>query len=185
MILNLIAWMIVICEVLFWVVIGLGLITRYVFKMNRLGLFFLTLTLVIDFILLIITSVDLYNGATATLAHGIAVVYIGVSIAFGKSMIQWADKHFQYYVTKQGSKPVKLYGMEYAKHYMKSWFRHVLAYLIGAGLLAGMIYFIHDPSQTKVLSGLLQFWSLVLGVDLMIAISYFIWPGKEKNSSKG
>lgn len=177
---NFIAWMIVICEILFWVVIGLGLVTRYVFKLNRLGLFFLALTLVIDFILLIITGVDLYNGATATLAHGIAGVYIGVSIAFGKNMIQWADERFQYYVTKQGLKPVQRFGMEHAKHYMKGWIRHVIAYLIGVGLLAGVIYFIHDPSQTEILRGLIQIWSLVLGIDLIISITYFIWPKKAK-----
>lgn len=180
---NFIAWMIVICEVLFWVVIVLGLVTRYVFKKNKLGLFFLALTVVIDFILLIITGVDLYNGATATFAHAIAAVYIGVSIAFGKSMIQWADERFQYYVIKQGSKPVKKFGIEYAKQYMQSWIRHVMAYLIGAGLLVGMIYFTNDPSQTVVLRSVLKIWSLVLSIDLIIAISYFIRPKKEKFSN--
>ena len=178
--LNFVAWMIVTCEIMFWIVIVLGLVTRYVFKLNRLGLFFLALTPVIDLILLIITGIDLYRGATASQAHAIAAVYIGVSIAFGKSMIQWADERFQYYVTKQGSKPAKRFGMEHAKHNMKGWVRHVIAYVIGAGLLAGMIYFINDPSRTAALSGILKIWSIVLSIDLIITISYFIWPKKAK-----
>ena len=38
---NFIAWTIVACEIGFWVVIALGLITRYIFKREKLGFFFL------------------------------------------------------------------------------------------------------------------------------------------------
>nr|WP_156644767.1 hypothetical protein [Lentibacillus sp. JNUCC-1] len=177
---NFVGWMIVISEVGFWVLILAGLLTRYIFKLNRLGLFLLALTPVIDAILLIATSVDLYRGATATQVHGVAAIYIGVSVAFGKSMFAWADERFQYYVMKQGPKPVKRYGMDYAKHYFKSWGQHVLAYLIGAGILFGLIYLINDPSRTEVLSGFLKIWTLVLGIDFIFAVSHFIWPTKAK-----
>lgn len=179
-VLSFVAWMIVACEIAFWVVIVLGLVMRYVFKLNALGLFLLALTPVIDLVLLIITGIDLYRGAIATQAHAIAAIYIGISIAFGKSMIRWADERFQYYVTKQGPKPPERFGMEHARHYLKGWVRHALAYLIGAGLLAGMIYLINDPSRTGALSGILRVWTAVLGVDFIIAISHFIWPKKAK-----
>ncbi|WP_060678752.1 hypothetical protein [Virgibacillus halodenitrificans] len=175
---DFIAWMIVISEIGFWVLILAGFITRYIFKLKRLGLFLLAFTPVIDLLLLIATSVDLYRGATATKVHGIAAIYIGVSIAFGKSMISWADIRFQYYVMKQGTKPVKRHGLEYAKHYFKSWGQHVLAYLIGGGILFGLIYLINDPSRTEVLAGFLKIWTLVLGIDFLVAISNFIWPKK-------
>lgn len=177
---NFIAWMILACEIGFWFLIVLGFITRYVFKFKKLGFFFLALTPVIDFVLLISTSVDLYRGAIATEAHAIAAVYIGVSIAFGKSMIEWADIRFQYYVTKQGPKPVKRFGIDYAKHYFKSWGLHVLAYLIGAGFLFGLISLINDSSRTEVLAGFLKVWTFVLGVDFFIAINYFILPKKAR-----
>ncbi|MBW8351119.1 hypothetical protein K0H71_16975 [Bacillus sp. IITD106] len=177
---NLVAWLIVASEIGFWVLIVLGLVTRYIFKLQKLGLFLLALTPVIDLILLIATSVDLYRGATATAAHALAAIYIGVSIAFGKSMIQWADVRFQYYISKQGSKPAKRYGMDYAKHYFKSWGQHVLAYIIGAGFLVGLIFFINDAPRTEVLTGFLKVWTLVLGIDFAISISYFIWPRKAK-----
>jgi hypothetical protein len=179
--LNYIAWAIVACEIGFWVVIVLGLYTRYVLKKNKLGLFFLALTPVIDLILLIITGFDLYRGATATIAHAIAAVYIGVSIGFGKSMIKWADERYRYYVIKEGAKPIKLFGMEHSMHYLKGWGKHVIAYLIGAGLLVGVIFLINDSSRTEAFLGVLQTWTLVLGIDLIITISYFIWPRKKKN----
>ncbi|MDW4075948.1 hypothetical protein QI255_12230, partial [Staphylococcus saprophyticus] len=88
---NFIVWLIIFCEVAFWVVILLGLVTRYILKQKTLGLLFLALTPVIDLIILITTSIDLMNGATAEIPHAIAAVYISVSLVFGKSMINWAD----------------------------------------------------------------------------------------------
>lgn len=177
---NFVAWMIIISEVGFWVLILAGLITRYIFKLKKMGLFLFALTPVIDCILLVATSVDLYHGATATKVHGIAAIYIGVSISFGKSIIAWADTHFQYYVMKQGPKPVKRYGIDYAKHYLKSFGQHVLAYLIGAGILFALIYFIKDSQRTEVLDGFLKIWTIVLGIDFIISISNFIWPKSVK-----
>ena len=176
---NFVAWMIVACEVGFWIVIALGLFTRYVLKKDKLGVFFLALTPVIDFILFMITGLDLYKGATATTAHAIAAVYIGVSIGYGKSMIAWADERFRYYVTKEGTKPIKRVGMEYSIHYVKGGVKHVLSYVIGAGLLAGVIYFINDSSRTEALAVVLRIWTMVLAVDLLVAISYLIWPRKK------
>ena len=180
---SFVAWMIVACEIAFWCVILLGLVARYVLKLNKLGFLLLCLVPVIDLALLIITGVDLYRGAVATTAHGVAAVYLGVSIAFGKSMIQWADERFQYYVTKQGPAPLKRYGLDYAKHYLKGWLKHVLAYVIGAGLLAAIIYAINDPAQTEALSGILKIWSVVVGIDLIITITYFLFPKGEKAKS--
>ncbi|KQL52760.1 hypothetical protein AN964_03990 [Heyndrickxia shackletonii] len=180
-----VGWMIVFCEIAFWVVIILGLVARYIFKQKRLGMILLALTPLVDVILLITAGIDLYRGEAATKAHAIAAVYIGVSIAFGKSMIGWADQRFQYYVTKQGEKPRKRYGIEYSKHYFKGWIRHLVAYIIGVGILAGLIFWINDTSRTEALSGIAKIWSLVLGIDLLIAITYFIWPPKEKGISSG
>lgn len=171
--------MIVACEIGFWVVIVLGLFTRYVLKKNKLGLFFLALTPAIDLILLIITGLDLYRGATSTTAHAIAAIYIGASIGFGKSMIKWADERFRYYITKEGLKPIKLYGIEHSMHNLKGWGRHVLSYLIGAGILVGIIFFINDADRTEALFNMLKVWTLALGIDLVITISYFIWPRKK------
>ena len=179
---NFIAWTIIACEVGFWIVILLGLITRYVFNRKRLGLFFLTLTPVIDLILLVITTTDLYKGAIATTAHAIAAVYLGISIAYGKSMIQWADERFLYYVQKKGTKPARKNGMEYAKHSMKGTLQHLLAFIIGGCLLLAMIYLMDDPTRSEALYGTLKIWGMILGIDFIISISYFIWPRAKKSS---
>ncbi|QSF46875.1 hypothetical protein [Paenibacillus tianjinensis] len=178
---NLVAWAIVTCEILFWVVIIAGLTARYIFKRNKLGLFFLAMTPVLDLILLVIAGMDLAKGASATTAHALAAIYISVSIVFGKSMISWADERFRYYVTKQGPLPPKRYGMEHAVYYFKSWLKHVLAYLLGAGILYGLITWINDPARTEALQNIITIWSVIVAIDLLISGSYFLWPRKAKN----
>ncbi|MFC5590176.1 hypothetical protein ACFPRA_14825 [Sporosarcina soli] len=178
---NFIAWTIIACEIGFWIVILLGLFTRYVLKREKLGFLFLALTPVIDLTLLLVTAADLYNGATATQVHAIAAIYLGVSIAFGKSMIRWADERFVYYIQKQGPKPVRKTGLAHARHSMKGSLQHVVAFLIGAAFLMAMTYFINDPSRSEALSETLKLWALVLGIDLAISLSYFIWPRPDKS----
>ncbi len=168
------------CEIGFWVVIALGLITRYIFKRERLGFFFLALTPVVDLILLTVPATDLYNGANATQVHAIAAIYLGSSITFGKSMIRWADERFRYYIQKTGTKPVRKAGFEHARHSMKGTLQHLLAYIIGGAFMIAMIYFIGDPARTEVLSATLKVWTLVLGIDFVISISYFVWPRPKK-----
>lgn len=174
---NTIAWMIVGCEIAFWVFIISGLTVRYIGRRPAAGMILLALTPVVDVVLLLLTGWDLlYHNSEATVAHGIAAVYIGVSIAFGKRMIRWADERFRYYVTKEGPRPAKLYGLAQARDYMGSWLMHLLAYAIGCGLLLGLTYLIDDASRTAALDGILRIWSVVLGIDFVIALTYFLWP---------
>jgi len=58
-----IAWIIA-AEIAFWIVILLGLIARYILKKPKLSLFLFSLTLVMDFLLILLTAVDI-NYASA------------------------------------------------------------------------------------------------------------------------
>ena len=182
---NYLGWIIIACEVSFWVVILLGLMARYLLQLQKLGFLLLASTPIIDLLLIIITSIDLYRGATATLAHGIAAVYIGVSLAYGKSMINWMDEKLQFYIMKKPSaKPVKRYGIPFAKHYGKGFIKHVVAFTIGVAILEMMIIYIQDPQRTEALNTMVSVWLIVLAIDLYITTSYFIWPKKEKTAKK-
>ncbi|WP_408638346.1 hypothetical protein [Paenibacillus glufosinatiresistens] len=177
---NFIVGSMIVCEAAFWVFIILGLLLRYVLGKKGLGMALLSLTPVLDLYLLVVAGVDLYNGATATLAHALAAVYIGVSIAFGRSMIRWADERFRYYVLKQGEKPVKRYGMDYAIQDMKGVLRHAAAFVIGAGLLVFTDWAVGEASRTELLIQTVWKWMLILGIDFLIGVSHFIWPKKQK-----
>lgn len=180
---NPIVTLIIVCEIAFWIVIAAGLVARYVFRRQRLGLVLLALTPLVDLVLFVAAGLDLYGGAVAGTPHALAAVYIGVSLAFGKPMIAWADERFRYYIAKEGPPPVKRFGLAYAKHYFVGWLRHAAAFAIGGALLAGTILWIGDAARTEALGQTLRLWAVVLGVDLLIAVSNFIWPKRERSRS--
>lgn len=175
---NMIIYLIVAAEVLFWVFIVLGLVARYILRQDMLSKVLLSSTIVVDLFLLIITSFHLYNGGEAEIAHGIAAVYIAVSIAFGKQMIQWFDDKFQSLLLKRQSVQKK-YGLDYAKHYLKSFIRHILAFII-AFILISLMQLIASNDSAKALYGIFNVWKVVLCVDLIITMSHFIWPKTKK-----
>jgi hypothetical protein len=176
---NFIAWTIVACEVGFWVFIIAGLVTRYNFNRKKAGLLLLAMTPAVDLILIIVTSVDIYRGAVPTIAHGIAPIYIAVSIVYGKNIIRWADERFLYYVKREGTKPVRRIGIDHAKHGMKGSLQHVLAYIIGGSILLFMIYYIGNNEDTTALRDILKFWGVIVVIDNAISVTYFIWPRKK------
>src|ERR671911_1593543 len=85
---------VVACEIGFWVVLGAGLLARYGLGRRRLGAILLACVPLVDVVLLVATVIDLGQGATADFGHGLAAAYIGFSVAFGHSMIRWADERF-------------------------------------------------------------------------------------------
>jgi len=177
---NFIAWTIVACEIGFWVFILLGLIVRYIFGKERLGLILLAMTPVVDLILLLVTGVDMYRGAKATIAHSIAPVYIAISVVYGKDMIRWADERFRYYIKKQGDRPPRRTGIAYAKHSMKGSLKHILAYCIGAPMLLLMMWMVGGEDKGQDLFITLKYWGIVVLIDNAISITYFIWPRAER-----
>ncbi|MFG6149220.1 hypothetical protein [Halobacillus sp. B23F22_1] len=176
-----IGWLIIVCEIGFWVFVLAGLIARYLFKKEKLGALLLICTPIVDIILLAATVADLKNGAVATTVHGIAAVYIGISIAYGHQLIQWADERFAYWFA-EGQKPdsKKKFGIEHARKERQGWYRHVLAWVIGGALLGAIILYINNSSQTEALFRTLQVWSFVLVIDFVISFSYTLMPRKEK-----
>ncbi|MDW4075975.1 hypothetical protein QI255_12380, partial [Staphylococcus saprophyticus] len=87
---------------------------------------------------------------------------------------------FRYYVMKQGSKPYKAVGLAYAKNYAKSWLKHLLSYIIGTGILHLIVFLINDKSRTEAMDNVIHVWTIVIIIDLIICISYFLWPPKKK-----
>lgn len=94
------------CEIGFWVVVAAGLAIRYLAGRRRAGTVVLALVPLVDLILLGAVATDLHAGADVQTVHTIAGLYLGVSVAFGPSMIRWADARFAY-MFAGGPKPEK------------------------------------------------------------------------------
>lgn len=115
---DLILAIIIACEIGFWVFVVLGLLARYVLRWRRTGAVLLAMTPVVDLVLLTAVIINLQGGGTATFFHGLAALYLGVSIVYGHKMIKWADARFAHRFAC-GPAPVKRYGREYTQECWK------------------------------------------------------------------
>lgn len=180
-----IGWLIVICEVGFWVIVLAGLMTRYVWKKKKAGAAMLLMTPIVDLILLGATVVDIRQGTEANFMHGLSAVYIGATVAFGHRMIKWADERFAYRFAG-GPEPVSKprTGQAHAAAQRNGWYRHLLAWIVGSVLLIGMIGLIGDAERSEALRSWIVRWAFILGIDFVISFSYTLWPRKSKTVEK-
>ncbi|WP_433675600.1 hypothetical protein [Microbacterium gorillae] len=175
--------LIIACEVAFWVAVFGGLLARYVAHRPRLGIVLLFLAPVVDVVLLALVTVDLLGGGTASWHHGLAALYIGISIAYGHRMIAWADAKFA--TRFQGAPPrPKLTGAAYTIACWKDAGRTLLAVGIAAAILGGLILIVGAPERTEELGGFFPLLGVILGIDVLWAVSYTIWP-KQSAPVKG
>jgi hypothetical protein len=171
------AAVIVAAEVAFWVLLGAGLSARYLLGRRRLGAVLLALTPVVDLVVLVASVLDLRGGAIATTWHGLAAVYIGVSVAFGPRIVAWADARFahRFAGAPRPPRPPRR-GREHARREREGWYRHVLAYAIGAALIVAATALVGDAERTDALRQLLGVWTLVLAIDFAVSFSCTLWP---------
>ncbi|MFD3482366.1 hypothetical protein [Streptomyces sp. NPDC058665] len=172
--------LIIICEVGFWVLLGLGLSLRYFARMPRASVAVLLCEPLLEVLLLVVTAIDLKNGAEPDWKHGLAAVYIGFSVALGPELIKWADARFAHRFAG-GPPPVRppKYGRARAVHEWRTAARWVAASAIAIGLLQSAIWYVGSDGDI----GSLQMWqqkmAFVIGINLVIAIGYTLFPKKD------
>lgn len=81
-------------EVAFWVFLVAGLVARYLLRAPRASAVLLLCVPLLDVVLVVASLADVASGSPPGPVHGLAAVYLGVTVAFGHSMIRWADVRF-------------------------------------------------------------------------------------------
>jgi hypothetical protein len=162
-------WLIIGCEVSFWVVLFAGLAARYLLKRITLSKALLLALPVVDLILLAVTALDLRSGTTATFAHGLAAAYVGFTVAFGGIAVAWADARFAHRFMKGPAppRPPKA-GWPGLRYELLLWARCLVAVAITWALLAALIALVDDADATKAL----QSW---FGISIGCAFFWFVF----------
>jgi hypothetical protein len=168
-------------EIAFWVVLGAGLVARYLLRRRTLGAVLLAAAPAVDLVLLTASVIDLSRGATAGIAHGLAAAYIGFSVAFGHSVIRWADAHFAHRFAG-GPPPPKppRHGRARALHEWREFRKAALAWAIATGLLLAAILIVGDAARTEALQWWIVRLTAVLAIWSLWPITYTIWPARPK-----
>lgn len=147
-------FLIVGCEVAFWLVLILSLAVRYLLQREALSRWLLLSLPLIDVLLLAFTALDLRRGATATFAHGLAAVYVGFTLAFGSVAIRWADAHFAHRFAS-GPIPAKAPsgGWSAVRFDLALWLRCIVAWIIALALIEALIAYVANDDATQPLLG--------------------------------
>ncbi|MBK0421066.1 hypothetical protein JD292_03090 [Leucobacter sp. CSA2] len=175
---------IVACEVAFWIVLVGGLSARYLARKPRLGAALLLLVPVIDVALLSLVAIDLLRGATASWEHGLAAIYLGLSVAYGRRMVAWADVRFAHRFSG-GPAPEQLTGRRYTVACWQNVGRTVIMVVIAAAVLGGLILLVSDPTRTAALSDFFRVLGIIFAIDFLWAVGYTIWPKPDAPATHG
>ncbi|MEV5201978.1 hypothetical protein [Streptomyces sp. NPDC053720] len=169
--------LIVLCEVAFWVLLAAGLALRYWAKKPRLGAAVLLCEPLLEVVLLVVTAIDLKNGAQPDWKHGLAAVYIGFTVGLGHSTIRWADARVAHRFAG-GPPPVKppKYGMARAAHEWKVAARWTVAAVTALALLQAAVWYVGGEGDVSSLQAWQQKMLFVIGLNVVIAGSYTLFP---------
>jgi hypothetical protein len=178
---NTLVTVIVACEIAFWIVLVSGLVARYVLRRRRLGAILLACVPLVDLVLLGASVLDLSRGARAEAAHGLAAAYLGFSVAFGASLVRWADERFAHRFAN-GPAPWRppRYGRERTRYEWQEFGKALVAWAISCGLLLAAIAFVGDADRTEALQAWIARLTVVVAIWSLWPITHTLWPARPK-----
>jgi hypothetical protein len=159
------------CEIGFWVLLAAGMATRYLFRLPKTGMILLMMVPLVDVVMLVASVIDIHRGAAPSYKHSLAAIFIGVSVGFGHQTLKWADGWASYKLAG-GPRPVKppKGGRERARRERSGWFHHLLAYVVGVGIMIALgLLSGHGYDAALAPAG---GWTVVLVIDAIVSFSY-------------
>ena len=171
------------CEIGFWVLLVAGLAARYLLRLPKIGLVLLAGVPLVDVVMLVASVVDIHRGAEPSFKHSLAAIFIGVSVGFGHQTLKWADKWAAHYMAR-APRPVKppKKGPERARRERAGWFRHLLAYVVGVGIMIGLGLLSGRGYDAAL--GPAWTWTIVLVIDAIVSFSYSFEGAEEPDREK-
>lgn len=166
---NIIVAGIIACEIGFWIVLGLGLATRYLLRARKLSTILLACVPLLDVALLSFIVWDLAgNEATAEAAHGLGALYLGITVAFGHSIIAWADGWFSYRFAggPRPQKPPKS-GRAYVEYEWREWGKMLLCAVITSAVILLIMLLVGYSPRTEALAWWIPRVWMVTGIWLV------------------
>ncbi|TCO49121.1 2TM domain-containing protein [Kribbella antiqua] len=154
------------CEIGFWVLLAAGMVMRYVLRLRRVGMVLLASLPLVDVVLLVASVIDIRRGAEPSFKHSLAAIFVGVSVAFGHQTLKWADNWAAHWFAG-APRPVK--PPKSASRERAGWYRHLLAYVIGVGLM--LVLGLLSGHGYDALLGPAGTWTLVLGIDAIVSFT--------------
>lgn len=137
---NPVAALVLACEVAFWVFLAAAVVTRYALRMRRLSTVLLLCEPLLEVVLLVATVGDLLRGSEATWTHGLAALYLGFTVAFGKRTVHAVDARVAHRFFG-GPAPVRppQHGPVRVRYEWAMWLRVLLAWAVAWAVLGVLL----------------------------------------------
>ncbi len=199
----------VLAEVIFWISILTFFTLRYWFKLNKLSLVFIALSLLNDLWIAALGFMDYTRTGEISSYQVVILIAIVYAFTYGKSDFRKLDAFIQKKVAKykgesipEFEQPRELYGYAYAIKEWKQFLGHLLIYAVAHVamlLMFGSSQQMADIDSLNTLftmwfaenqalfpfdhpdaNNISRIWSIVLAIDAVITLSYTIFPKAEK-----
>nr|WP_240981494.1 MULTISPECIES: hypothetical protein [unclassified Streptomyces] len=156
-----------------------GLGARYLLRMPRLGAALLLCEPLLEVLLLVVSAIDLKNGAEPSWRHGLAAIYIGYTVGHGHRTVKWLDGHaaHRFGGAPPPPKPPR-HGMARARHEGAIWLGTLIAGAVASALLLAAMWYVGDAGDTSELEASIGGVWRAVGIHGLIALSYAVWPHK-------
>ncbi|AEE47784.1 hypothetical protein [Cellulomonas fimi] len=177
---NPVAALVVACEVAFWVFLVAAVAARYGLRWRRTSTVLLLCEPLLEVVLLVATVGDLLRGSEATWTHGLAALYLGFTVGFGKLTVHTVDAWVAWWFAG-GPRPARppKHGPGARSHEWRLWGRVVVAWVVSAAVLGVLLLLAQDAAAREVLLG----W---LGRATVVLVGWFVFgPVWTELSSRG
>ncbi|MFC9693513.1 2TM domain-containing protein [Kribbella sp. NPDC056951] len=166
------------CEIGFWVLLAAGMATRYLLRKPKAGMILLLMVPLVDVVMLVASVLDIHRGGEPSFKHSLAAIFIGVSVGFGHQTLKWADG-WAAYKFAGAPRPVKppKGGRARAQRERAGWFRHLLAYVVGVGIMIALGLL--SGKGWDAATGPAWGWTVALVIDGFVSFSYTFDEAKD------
>lgn len=177
---NPVAALVVACEIAFWVFLAAAVVARYALHLRRTSTVLLLCEPLLEVILLVATVGDLLRGAEPTWTHGLAALYLGFTVAFGKLTVHKVDAWVAHrFAGGPAPEPRPRHGAASRSYEWRLWGRVVVAWAVACGVLAMLMLIATEPAQREVLLG----WA---GRASLVMVAWLVFgPLWQEVSSRG
>lgn len=180
-------------EIAFWVFLVAGLATRYLLRARRLSSVLLVCVPLVDIVLVVASVLDLATGSPPGLVHGLAALYLGFTVAFGHSIVRWADVRFAHrFAGGPAPEPKPKGGPARTRYEWREFAKMALAWVItiGVTLLFALVAGSGVPGVARWLADPLWTWparaSIVAAIWFAVGPLWAtLWPGVDDREHAG